>query len=81
MRLENPHRPLLAVNCRSSLPLVAVLFPLFPHPGSGLVVVLPDTLIELTCKPPYDRLVARIGKAQAAARQSPKVFVGRNNDD
>ena len=43
--------------------------------------MLPDAVIELAREAADDRLVAGIGEAQAAARQTAEVPVGRDDDD
>ena len=81
VRLEDPHRPLRAVDRRRPLALVAVLLALLPLPRLGLVVVLPDALVELAREAADDRLVAGVGEAEAAARQAAEVLVRADDDD
>ena len=81
VRLEDPHRPLRAIDRRRPLPLVAVLLPLLPLPRTWLVVVLPDAVVELAREAADDGLVAGVGEAEAAARQAAEVLVGTDDDD
>lgn len=81
MRFEDPHGPLVAVDRGRALAAVAIAFALLPAPGVGLVVVLPDPVVELAREPADDALVASVGPAQAAARESAEVAVGAHDDD
>ena len=81
VRLEDPHRALRAVDGRRALPLVAVLLALLPLPRLGLVVVLPDAVVELARQAADDRLVAGVGEPEAAARQPAEMPVRADDDD
>src|SRR5262245_5869462 len=67
VRLENPHRALLAVNRRRALPLIAIFLALLPRPGRGLVIMFPDAVVELARQPANDGFVASVREAQTAA--------------
>ena len=81
VRLENPHRPLGAVDRRRSLALVAVLFALLPGPRARLLVVLPDPVVELARQPADDGLVAGVCEPEASARQAAEMPVRTDDDD
>ena len=81
VRLEDPHRPLRAIDRRRPLPFVAVLLALLPGPRTRLVVVLPDAVIELAREAADDRLVAGVGEAEPAAREPAEMLVRTDDDD
>ena len=78
--LENPHRPLGAVDRRRTLPLVAVLFALLPGPRARLLVVLPDPVVELARQAADDGLVAGVGEPEASAREAAQMPVWTDDD-
>jgi hypothetical protein len=79
-RLEDPHRPVFAVHRGRALSLVAVFLALLVHPRLGLLVVLPDAVVEVAREAADHALVARVGEAEAAARQPSEVLVGADDD-
>ena len=81
MRLEDPHRPLRAIDGRRPLALVAVLLALLPGPRARLVVVLPDAVIEVAREAADHRLVAGVGEAKPAAREPAEMLVRADDHD
>src|SRR6185436_20776639 len=79
-RLEDPHRPMLAVHGGRALALVAVLVALLVDPRLGLLVVLPDAVIEVAREAADHALVAGVGEPEAAAREAAQVLVGADDD-
>src|SRR6185503_19339578 len=75
VRLEDPHRPVRAVDGRRALPFVAEVLAPLPPPRGRRLIVLPDTVIEVARETANDRLVARVGESEAAARQPAEVTV------
>lgn len=79
VRLEDPHGPPIAVDGGSPLPLVAEIFRLLPVPGFGLLIVVPDTMMEFARQPPMTDLSPTSVKPPAAhATQRPR---RTDNDD
>ena len=81
VRLEDPHRPLLAVNGGRALPFVAVLLRASARSRQPVVVVFPDAMVELPRQPADHRLVAGVRETQAAARQAAEMSVRADEDD
>ena len=81
VRLENPHRPLLAIDRRRPLPLAAVLGLFLPLPHRLRVVVLPDAVVKVARQPADHRLVSRIGETEAPARQPAEMLVRADDHD
>ena len=50
-----------------------VRFALLMEPGGVVLIVLPDAAIEIACQSADDPLVADIGGAQAAGRESTEM--------
>ena len=76
VRLEDPHRPLLAVDGGCALALVAVFLAALPLPRVRTLILLPDAVIELARQAADHRLVAGVGESQPAAGQPAQVCVG-----
>ena len=76
VRLEDPHRPLLAVDGGRALALVAVFLAALPLPRLRALILLPDAVIELARQAADHRLVAGVGESQPAAGQPAQVRVG-----
>jgi len=76
VRFKDPHRARGAIDRRRPLALVAVLLALLPYPGRGLIVALPDAVIEVSGQPADHRLVASVRESEATARQPSKVTIG-----
>src|SRR5262245_19171198 len=81
VRLEDPHRALLAVDRRRALPFIAIFFALLPLPGRGLVIKLPDAMVKLARQPADDRFVASVSESQTAAGEAAQMLVRRDDDD
>ena len=81
VRLEDPHGAAGFVERFGALALVAVLLPLLPSPGLGLVVVLPDAMIELARKAADHGLVAGVGPAEAAGGEAAEMLLRADHDD
>ncbi len=79
--LEDPHGAAGLVERLRALALVAVLLALLPAPGFGLVVVLPDAMVELAGKAADDGLVAGVGPAQPAGGEPAQVPLRADHDD
>src|SRR5262249_45578958 len=81
VRLENPHRALLAVDRRRALPLIAIFVALFPLPGRGLVITLPNAVVKLAGQSADDGFVASVSESQTAAGEAAQMLVRRDDDD
>src|SRR5690606_31221222 len=77
--LEVPHRLVDVVHRGLGARAGAILLGLLPRPGRGLVVVLPDPVIEFLGQATDDGLVAAVGPAESAGREAAEVLVGRND--
>src|SRR5262249_59274524 len=77
VRLENPHRVLLAVDRRRALPLIAIFVALFPLPGRGLVITLPNAVVKLAGQSVDDGFVASVSESQTAAGEAAQLAVRR----
>ena len=62
-------------------PLLPYSSLLLPLPRLGLVVVLPDAVVELAGEAADDGLVAGVGEPEAAAGEAAEVLVGPDDDD
>ncbi len=78
--LEYPHRALLAVDGRGALALVAIFFPLLPAPGSVVLVVPPDAVVELASQPADHLLAPGVGPTEASACQAAQMPFRRDKD-
>src|SRR5690606_4789810 len=70
VRLDDPHRPQFAVHGGGSLPLVAVTLATMPLPRLGLLIVLPDLVVELASQSANDGFIACVGPSQTTAGQT-----------
>jgi hypothetical protein len=80
VRLEHPHRPVLAVDRRRALAAIAELLAPLPAPGVGRLIPLPHAVVALAREPANHRLVARVGEAEPARRQAAEIAIGRDDD-
>lgn len=71
--LKDPLGPTAGVDRRGALAAVAERFVGLPTPCVGLLVVLPNAVVELAGQATDDRLVAGIGPAQPGRRETTKV--------
>ena len=76
VRLEDPHRPVLAVDGGRALSLVSVFLASLPLPRFRTLILLPDAVIELTREAADHRFVPGVGESEPAARQPAQVLVG-----
>ena len=74
--LEDPHGAIDAVHGGRALAFVAVFGFLLLAPSGGLVVVLPDAVVEIAGEAADDGFVAGVGEAEAAGGKTTEVFIG-----
>ena len=64
---EDPHGALFLVHGHRALPLIAEGFALLVHPGFGLLIVLPDAVVEVAGEAADDGFISAIRVAQTPA--------------